>query len=63
MHVQWIMMLNDATGGKAWAEHGVCLSQVLKRNAGTAGGSEILWEYAKETWIEENVKKGNIRDC
>lgn len=61
-HIQPVM-LNDATGGKAWAEHGICLSQVLKRNAGTAGGSEILWEYAKETWIEENVKKGNIRDC
>ncbi len=61
-HIQPVM-LNDATGGKAWAEHGVYLSQVLKRNAGTAGGSEILWEYAKETWIEENVKKGNIRDC
>lgn len=42
------MMLNDYTGGKAWKEHGVHLSQILKRNEHTAEGSQILWEYARE---------------
>lgn len=55
------MMLNDATNGKSWREHGVALSQVLARNARTEEGSKELWQYAKENWIEKNVKNGNIR--
>lgn len=51
------MMLNDYTGGKAWKEHGVHLSQILKRNEHTAEGSEILWEYAKEKIVEPHVGK------
>lgn len=54
------VMLNAATEGKAWEEHGVHLQQVLKRNANTAKGSEILWEYARESFIEPNVEKGKI---
>ena len=55
------MMLNDATDGKAWTEHGVDLSQILKRNERTAEGSETLWKYALENFIEPNVKKGRIK--
>ena len=33
------VMLNAATDGKAWAEHGVRLSQILKRNQITPDGS------------------------
>lgn len=40
------VMLNAATDGKAWAEHGVRLSQILKRNQITPDGSAQLWEYA-----------------
>lgn len=54
------MMLNDHTGGKAWKEHGVHESQVLRRNRNTHLGSEILWEYAKKMFIDKNVKEGNI---
>lgn len=43
------MMLNDYTGGRAWKEHGVHLSQIMKRNEHTAEGSEILWDYARES--------------
>ena len=43
-HVQPVM-LNDASGAKAWKEHAIKLSQVLKRNSSTAKGSEKLWEY------------------
>lgn len=59
-HIQPVM-LNDASGGRSWMEHDVRLDQVLERNACTAQGAEQLWEYAKETWIDKNVKLGNIR--
>ncbi len=60
-HIQ-PLMLNDATDGKSWIEHGVELSQVLARNANTADGSRILWNYAKKSWIDRNVKNGSIRE-
>ena len=54
------MMLNDATDGKAWVEHGVKLEQILKRNERTGEGSEILWNYARENLIQTNLEKGRI---
>ena len=48
------IMLNDATGGIAWREHGVRISQVMGRNAHTAEGSQQLWEYAKSL-IDKNT--------
>lgn len=54
------IMLNDATNGKAWEEHGVHLEQILKRNRNTAKGSEALWEYARKNFVEPNVEKGKI---
>lgn len=54
------VMLNAATDGKAWEEHGVHLEQILKRNASTADGSEELWEYARERFVEPNVENGKI---
>ncbi|MGN0414217.1 MAG: HD domain-containing protein [Agathobacter sp.] len=56
------MMLNAATGGKAWEEHQVALSQILKRNAHTAEGSQILWDYASENFIKPNLEAGRIRE-
>ncbi len=58
-HVQPVM-LNDASGAKAWKEHAIKLSQVLKRNSSTAKGSEKLWEYTYNNFIEPNVKAGSI---
>ncbi|MGN0908631.1 MAG: HD domain-containing protein [Succinivibrio sp.] len=55
-------MLNAATGGRAWREHRVKLSQILKRNARTAEGSRDLWEYMKRHFIAPNLQKGNIED-
>lgn len=55
------MMLNAATDGKAWVEHGVHIDQILKRNGKTHDGSEELWEYAKENWLLPNLEKGRIR--
>ncbi len=54
------VVLNDASDGKSWVEHGVHLSQILSRNKNTAKGSEVIWNYAKENFIDENVRKGNI---
>ena len=56
------LMLNAATDGKAWEEHGVHLSQVLQRNEKTAEGSEVLWKYAYETFIRPNVEKGGLKE-
>lgn len=56
------MMLNDATGGLAWEEHGVVVSKVLKRNERSPRGSQILWDYAKENFLEKNVRLGHIID-
>ena len=54
------VVLNDASDGRSWVEHGVHLSQILNRNKNTAKGSEVIWNYAKENFIDENVRKGNI---
>ncbi len=55
------LMLNAATDGKSWLEHGVHLSQVLKRNEKTAEGAETLWKYAYENFICPNKEKGRLR--
>ncbi|MCM1182764.1 MAG: HD domain-containing protein [Roseburia sp.] len=55
------LMLNAATDGKSWVEHGVRLEQILARNRNTAEGSRDLWAYAQERFIEPNLAKGRIR--
>ena len=56
------LMLNNATDGISWVEHGVKLSQVLGRNGRANLGSEELWEYAYKNFIRPNVEKGRIID-
>ena len=53
------VLLNNASGGKSWREHGIKKEQVLGRNQTTHEGSEALWEYIRNI-IEENTQKGNI---
>lgn len=55
-------MLNDATDGRAWEEHGVHLHQIMKRNERTGEGSQVLWDYALNNFILPNVKNGKIID-
>lgn len=55
-------MLNAATDGRAWREHGVQLSKILKRNGKSAEGSTELWDYALNKFIMPNVEKGRIQD-
>ena len=54
-------MLNAATDGKAWSDRGIRLDQILDRNKNTSAGSEKLWKYSRENFIEPNVKAGRIR--
>ena len=56
------MMLNDATDGRAWVEHEVAISKILKRNERTPKGAETLWKYAKENFVEKHVELGHIID-
>ena len=55
-------MLNNATNGQAWVEHGVRLSQILRRNQITPKGSQMLWDYALGHIFLPNVENGNIID-
>ncbi len=59
-HIQPIM-LNDITGGRAWREHGVAMSQVIHRNADTHLGSETLWRHTKSL-VEKNRDLGNLKN-
>lgn len=50
-------MLNHASGGRAWKEHGVAISQILERNQITEKGSYTLWNYARENFVEPHIEK------
>lgn len=54
------LLLNNANNGRDWRSHGVCKSQVLKRQERTRPGSEEIWEYSIAL-IEENARKGNLK--
>ncbi len=54
------MMLNNATGGKSWVEHDVHIDQIMARNQNTHKGSETLWNYARDNWLEKGVEDGTI---
>lgn len=55
------LLLNDASGGRSWAEHGVKKSQIYKRNQYTGEGSHEIWEYMKEL-IDKHIGLGNVID-
>ena len=53
------ILLNDASDGLAWREHGVHSSQIYKRNEITELGSKTLWNYV-DGLIKKNMDTGNI---
>lgn len=55
------LMLNHSNDGGDWKAHQVTKTQVMKRHARNQLGSEVIGRYTKDL-IEENVRKGNIRD-
>lgn len=54
------LLINDASRGKSWKEHGVKKSQVYKRNEKIEETSEIIWKKMQEI-IEKNVDLGRIQ--
>lgn len=55
------LFLNDASGGKSWREHQVKKSNIYKRNAKAAQGSQAIWEAMAEK-VEKHVGLGNVTD-
>ncbi len=55
------LLLNNFNDGEDWRTHGVSKTQVLKRHSMTGLGSKEIGEYSKSI-IEDNVRKGNIKD-
>ena len=55
------LMLNNSNDGGDWKEHQVTRTQIMKRHKRNQLGSEVIGTYTKEL-IEENIRKGNIRD-
>lgn len=54
------LLLNDASGGKSWEEHGVHKSQVCRRNRNISQTSELVWEKMLEI-MDDHVKRGNLK--
>ena len=53
------VLLNDATEGRAWREHDVCIDQNMSKNEYTSQGSDVLWAFIQEVF-EKNYENGNI---
>ena len=55
------LLLNDASNGRSWAEHGVRKSQIYKRNEHTSEGSREIWEYMQKL-IDRHIELGHVID-
>ena len=55
------LLLNDASNGRSWAEHGVHKSQIYKRNEHTSEGSREIWEYMKKL-VDKHIQLGHVID-
>ena len=54
-------MLNDASDGRSWTEHGVHTSQVKSRNKNTPQTSPVIWEKMEEV-IQKHVDAGHLKE-
>lgn len=55
------LLLNDASCGRSWREHGIKRSQVNARVAPVKKSSQKLWEFVCNL-IQKNVDSGNLLD-
>ena len=55
------LLLNDASNGKSWEEHGVKKSQIYKRNEKMEETSVPVWEYMKAL-IQKHIEHGHVKD-
>lgn len=53
------LLLNDASGGKSWREHGIAKEQVYKRNERVRNWAPEVWEYM-DSLIQKHVELGNL---
>ena len=50
-------MLNHASKGEMWKRNQIKLSQVLKRNEPSKRGSQVLWDYSYQNFIEPHLNQ------
>lgn len=55
------LLLNDASNGKSWKEHGVKKSQIYKRNEKIEETSVPVWEYMKAL-VQKHIELGHVKD-
>ena len=55
------LLLNDASNGRSWAEHGIRKSQIYKRNEHTSEGSREIWKNMQKL-IDKHVELGHVID-
>ena len=55
------LLLNDSNDGGDWRQHQVTVEQVYGRQSKTKLGSETLFQVTDQI-IQENIKKGNIKE-
>lgn len=55
------LLLNDASEGKSWEEHGVKKAQIYKRNEKIEETSETVWNEMKRV-VQKNIESGKIRE-
>lgn len=55
------LILNNSNDGGDWREHNVTAKQVYGRQSKTKGGSKKLFEIT-DMILQENIKKGNIKE-
>ena len=53
------LLLNDASDGKSWEEHGVKKSQIYKRNQHIGETSMEIWNCMQEI-VEKHIQKGHV---
>lgn len=54
------LLLNDASGGISWREHGVKKTQIYKRNERIEETSEAIWKKIQEL-VDKNIALGNVK--
>ena len=54
------LLLNDASDGKSWEEHGVHKSQVCRRNERIPETSQIVWEKMLEI-MDRHIEEGHLQ--
>ena len=55
------LLLNDASGGISWREHGVKKAQIYKRNERIEETSAVIWKKMQEL-IDKNIALGNVKE-